>query len=274
MSDTNDLMDFISASLRTTLDEVYQRLIDCNFGLEEPELAMFTVALLNAMRREGRGDDPTEVVLMLVFGESGTVERSRTLLMRWRRGEMSGNDLDREPGLGEQRDYKLGEIPIPIRPSSSAQPLFGSKRSRDWPASSHSVYSLFAAPPSKEMGTNEIELQTAKTSETLEKRDKDWEELCAKFDEYKDKAMDRDEWKRKYDELQIAFKEEENKHLKELYNARVSKLSPDVLEMMSRDTTTMAKTQELSRLSDVTAQQRMSSPSNARNTSSWRNLSS
>ena len=33
MSDTNDSMDFI-------LDEVYQRLIDCKFGLDEPELAM------------------------------------------------------------------------------------------------------------------------------------------------------------------------------------------------------------------------------------------
>ena len=31
MSDTNDLMGFISASLGTTLDKVYQRLIDCNF---------------------------------------------------------------------------------------------------------------------------------------------------------------------------------------------------------------------------------------------------
>ena len=69
-------MDFISESLGLTLDEVHQRLIDCNFGLEDPEL----------------------VVLMLIFGESGTAERSRNRLMRWRRGEMSGHDLAREPG--------------------------------------------------------------------------------------------------------------------------------------------------------------------------------
>ena len=81
MSDTNDLMDFISASLGTTLYEVYQRLIDCNFGSEEPELAMFTVGLLNAMGGEGRRDRPTEVVLMLSFGEFGTAERSRNRLM-------------------------------------------------------------------------------------------------------------------------------------------------------------------------------------------------
>ena len=68
---------------------------------------MFTVALLNAMGREGRGDRPTEVVLMLAFGESGNFERSRNQLIRWRRGEMSGHVLAREPGLGEQKDYRL-----------------------------------------------------------------------------------------------------------------------------------------------------------------------
>ena len=130
---------------------------------------------------------------------------------------------------------------MPIRPSSSAQPLFGSKRSRDGPAPSHSVDSPTAAPPSKKVRMNEIEIQTAETSETLEKRDKDWRELCAKFDEYKEKTKDRDEWIKKYDELQIAFKEEEIKHLKAFYNARTSKLSPDVLAMMNPDTTAKAK---------------------------------
>ena len=196
MSDINYLMDFISASVVATLDEIYQRLIDCNFGVEEPEFLMFTVALLKAMGREGRGDRPTEVVLMIAFGESGTADRSRNRLIRWRRGGMSGHDLARKRGLGEQRDYWLGEMPMQIPPSSSAQPLFGSKRSRDGPAPSHFVDSPTAALPSKKVRLNEIEIQTAETSETLEKRDKDWEELCAKFDEYKEKAKDRDEWKR------------------------------------------------------------------------------
>ena len=240
MSDTNDLINSISASLGTTLDEMYQRLTGCYFGLEEPDLAIFTVAILNAMGRKGRGDRPTEVVLMLAFGESSTVQRSRKRHMRWRRGEMSGYDLAREPGLVEQRNYRLGEMPMQVRPSSSAQPLFGPKISRVGPAPSPSVDSPTAAPPSKKVRMNEIELQTAKTSETLEKRDKNWRELCAEFDEYKEKAKDHDEWKRKY-EIQIAFKEEEIKHLKELYNARVSKLSPDVLAMMSPDTTAKAK---------------------------------
>ena len=49
---------------------------------------------------------------MLALGESGTAERGRNRLMRWRRGEMSGHDLARKPGLGEQRDHQLGEMPL------------------------------------------------------------------------------------------------------------------------------------------------------------------
>ena len=104
-------MEFVSASLGATLDEIYQRLIDCDFAKEDAGLAMIVVALLNAIGREGRGKRHTEVVLMLAFGESGTSERGRNRLMRWRRGEMSGHDLAREPGLGEQRDHRLGEMP-------------------------------------------------------------------------------------------------------------------------------------------------------------------
>ena len=193
MSDTNDLMDFISASLRTTLDKIYQRLVDCNFSLEDPELAMFTVALLNAMGREGHGDRPTEMVLMLAYGESGTAERDRKRLMRWRRGEMSGHELAREPGLGEQRDHRLDEMPLPFRP---VQPLIGAKRSRDGPGPSHSADSPTAAPPQKRVKMSEMEIQTSETIETLEKKEKDQRELYAKLEEYKPIARERDEWKK------------------------------------------------------------------------------
>ena len=72
MGDTNELMEFLSAGQGATLDEIYQRLIDCDFTREDTGLAaMFVVALLNALRREGRGNRPTEVVLMLAYGESG-----------------------------------------------------------------------------------------------------------------------------------------------------------------------------------------------------------
>ena len=170
MGDTNELMEFLSASLGATLDEIYQRLIDCDFTREDPGLAMFVVALLNALGREGRGNCPTEVVLMMVFGESGTAERGRNRLMRWRRGEPSGHDLAREPGLGEQRDHRLVEMPLPVQP---AQPLIGAKRQRDGPGPSHSIDSPTAAPPSKKVRVSEIEIQTSETIETLEKKEKD-----------------------------------------------------------------------------------------------------
>ena len=230
-------MEFLSASLGATLDEIYQRLIDCDFTREDPGLAMFVVALLNALRREGRGNRPTEVVLMLAFGESGTAERGRNRLMRWRR----------EPGLGEQRDHRLGEMPLPVQP---AQPLIGAKRQRDGPGPSHSVDSPTAAPPSKKVRMSEIEIQTSETIETLEKKEKDQSELCAKLQEYRAIARERDEWKKKYEDLQVAYKEDEIKHLKELYMAKVSQVSPEVLASMkssegSNDTRPWTTAQEL-----------------------------
>ena len=158
MSDTNDLMAFTSASLGTTLDEIYQRLVDFNFAVEYLELAIFTVALLNAMGGEGRGNRPTDVVLILAFRESGNAERGRNRLMRWRRGEMSGHDLAREPGLGQQRDHRLGEMPLPARPM---QPLIAAKRSRDAPGLSHWTISPTASPPSKKVRMSGMEIQTS-----------------------------------------------------------------------------------------------------------------
>ena len=133
MGDTNDLMDLVSASLGATLEKIEQRLIDCDFAQEDPGLAMFVVAPLNALGLEGRGNRSTDVVLMLAFGESGTAERGQKRLMRWRRGEKSGHDFAREPGLGEQRDHRLGEMPLPVQP---VQPLIGAKRLRDGPGCS------------------------------------------------------------------------------------------------------------------------------------------
>ena len=240
-------MEFLSASLGATLDEIYQRLIDCDFTREDPGLAMFVVALLNALGREGRGNRPTEFVLMLAYGESGTAERGRNRLMRWRRGEMSGHDLAREPGLGEQRDHRLGEMPLPVQP---AQPLIGAKRQHDGPGPSHSVDSPTAAPPPKRVRVSEIEIQTSETIETLEKKERDQSELCARLQEYRAIARERDEWKKKFEDLQVAYKEDEIKHLKELYMAKVSQFSPEVLASMksmegSSDTRPRTTAQEL-----------------------------
>ena len=261
MVDTNELMEFLSASLGATLYEIYQRLIDCDFTREDPGLAMFVVALLNALGREGRGNRPTEVVLMLAFGESGTAERGRNRLMRWRRGEMSGHDLAREPGLGEQRENRLGEMPLPVQP---AQPLIGAKRQRDGPGPSNSVDSPTAVPPPKRVRVSEIEIQTSETIETLEKKERDQRELCAKLQEYRAIARER----RKYEDLQVAYKEDEIKHLKELYMAKVSQESQEVLATMkssegSSDTRPKTRVQELckSRGPEAPQQTKQSAPS-------------
>ena len=160
---------------------------------------------------------------------------------------MSGHDLAREPGLGEQRDHRLGEMPLPVQP---AQPLIGAKRLRDGPGPSHSADSPTAAPPLKRVRVSEIEIQTSETIETLEKKKRDQNELCAKLQEYRTISRERDEWKKKFEDLQIAYKEEEIKHLKELYMARVSQVSPDVLATMnsseaSRDARPRTRAQEL-----------------------------
>ena len=255
MGDTNDLMEFFSASLGATLDEIYQRLIDCEFTQEDPGLAMFVVALLNALGREGRGNRPTEVVLMMAFGESGTAERGQNQLMRWRRGELSGHDLAREPGLGEQRDHRLGEMPLPVQ---FVQPLIGAKKTRDGPG----------APPLKRMRMNEIEIQTSETIETLEKKYNDQNELCAKLQEYRSIARERNGWKKKFEDLQLAFKEEEMEPRKR----RVSQVSPEVLATMnssegSRDTRPRTKAQELCEPREPEVPQKTSqSAPNPRNT--------
>ena len=152
-----------------------------------------------------------------------------------------------EPGLGELRDHRLGEMPLPVQP---AQPLIGAKRLRDGPGPSHSVNSPTAAPLLKRVKVSEIEIQTSETIETLEKKERDQDELCAKLQEYRAITRERDEWKKKFEDLQIAHKEEEIKHLRKLYIARVSQVSPEVLATMnsseaSRDTRPRTRAQEL-----------------------------
>ena len=137
-------------------------------------------------------------------------------------------------------------MPLQVQP---AQPLIGAKRQRDGPGPSHSVDSPTAAPPSKRVRVSEIEIQTSETIETLEK-ERDQSELCAKLQEYRAIARERDEWKRKYEDLQVAYKEDEIKHLKELYMAKVSRVSQEVLATMktsegSSDTCLRTRVQEL-----------------------------
>ena len=80
---------------------------------------------------------------------------------------------------------------------------------------------------------NEIEIETAETRETLENREEDWQELSAKLNEYNEKAIECDEGKKR--RSLITFREEKIKHLKEVYNARVSNLSLHVIAQMNSE---------------------------------------
>ena len=68
---------------------------------------------------------------------------------------------------------------------------------------------------------SEMVIQSSETIETLDKKEKDWQELHAKLEEYKAIAREQDEWKKKFHELQITLKKEEINLLKELYMAKV-----------------------------------------------------
>ena len=146
---------------------------------------MFVVPLLNFFGREGRGNRPIGVVLMLAFDECETAERGRNRLMRWRRGE----NLAREPGLDEQRDHRLGEMPLPVQP---VQSLIGAKVLREGPGPSHCADSPTAVSPLKRVKMNEIENQTSETIETSEKKENDQRELHAKLEEYRAIARERE----------------------------------------------------------------------------------
>ena len=80
-----------------------------------------------------------------------------------------------------------------------------------------------------------MEIQTSETIETLEQKVKDWQELHTTLEEYKPKDQERDQWKNRHDEVLIALIEEEIKHLKDLYPAKVGQMSPEAPATMKSD---------------------------------------
>ena len=84
----------------------------------------------------------------------------------------------------------------------------------------------------------------------MEKKEKDHRVLCANLQENSAIAREREEWKKKFEDMYIAFKEQETKHLKALYMARVSLVTTEVKATMissdgSRVTRPKTKAQEL-----------------------------
>ena len=77
-----------------------------------------------------------------------------------------------------------------------------------------------------------MEIQTSETIETSNKKERDWQELHAKLEEYEPIAQERDERKRRHGELQITLKEKNNKTPKGLVN---SEGGPDVTRGLGND---------------------------------------
>ena len=81
--DLNEYMDLAELYVGPMIDAIYRRLMDRDFALEEPEVAMLLVALINILEHDSRGDRPTEVLLKAAYGERGVLDRLNMRVMRW-----------------------------------------------------------------------------------------------------------------------------------------------------------------------------------------------
>ena len=112
----DQLMELAEAYVGTMVDAIYRRLMDRDFALEDPEVAMLLTALINNLGHDNRGNLPTEVLLMAAYGERGVLDHPNMRVMRWRNGALSGSDLANEPGLGSSRTYQPGGLPTKPKP--------------------------------------------------------------------------------------------------------------------------------------------------------------
>ena len=98
-------MDLAEAYVRPMIDAIYRRVMDRDFALEDPQVAMLLFALTKILGHDNRGDRPTEVLLMAAHGERGVLDSLNMRVMRWKNGALSGSDLANEPGLKSSRTY-------------------------------------------------------------------------------------------------------------------------------------------------------------------------
>ena len=111
----DELMDLAEAYVGPMIDAIYQRLMDRDFALADPEVVLLLTALINILGHDNRGDRPTEALLMAAYGERGVLDRPNLRVMRWRNGALSGSELANEPGLESSRTYQPGEMPMPSK---------------------------------------------------------------------------------------------------------------------------------------------------------------
>ena len=195
----DELMDLAEAYVGPMIDAIYRRLMDRDFGLEDPEVVMLLTALINILGHDNRGDRPTEVLLMAAYGERGVLDRPNMRVTRWRNGALSGSDLANEPGLGSSRTYQPGEMPMPSKPKPGLTRIHQEMNSEA--ASSGSP--LRAAVPSKRAKV-EQRVQTNQTMQDLDGIKDELERTKRELDEVTKTMLiaedDRDMWKRLFED--------------------------------------------------------------------------
>ena len=214
----DELMDLAEAYVGPMIDAIYRRLMDRDFGLEDPEIIMLLTALINILGHDNRGDRPTEVLLMAEYGERGVLDRPNMRAMRWRNGALSGSDLANEPGLGSSRTYQSGEMPMPSTPKPGLTRMHQEMNSEA--ASSGSP--LRAAVPSKRAKV-EQKVQTNQTIQDLDGIKDEVERTKRELDEVTKTMLiaedDRDMWERLLEDCNKK-QGEENERLRQEYKER------------------------------------------------------
>ena len=172
----DELMDLAEAYVGPMVDAIYRRLMNRDFALEDPEVAMCLTALINMLL--------TALINMRV--------------MRWRNGALSGSDLANEPGLGSLRTYPPGEMPLPTKPKTGLRRMHQEINSE---ADSSSSPLRVAVPPKR--ARVEEEFQTNETMRDLDGIKDELETTRKKLDEMTKTKLtieeDREMWRKLFE---------------------------------------------------------------------------
>ena len=160
---------------------------------------MLLTALINILGHNNRGDRPTEVLLMAVYGERGVLDRPNMRVMWWKNRALSGSDLANEPGLGSSRTYQPGEMPLPSKPKPGLTRMHREMNSET--ASSGSPLRA-AVPPNR--AKVEQKVQTNQTMQDLDGMKDELERTRKELDEVTKTMLimeeDRGMWKRMFED--------------------------------------------------------------------------
>ena len=219
----DELMDLAEAYVEPMIDAIYSRLMDRDFGLEDPEVVILRTALINILGHDNRGDRPTEVLLMAAYGERGVLDGPNMRVMRWRNGALSGSDLVNEPGLENSRTYHSGEMPMPSKPKPGLTRMHQEMNSEA--ASSGSP--LRAAVPPKRAKV-EQKVQTNQTMQDLDGMKNELERTKRELDEMTKTLLIteevRDIWKRLFEDCNKK-KGQEIERLRQDYKERSERMA-------------------------------------------------